>query len=242
MEYIVKNVLMILFVLLFTSCNVNSKPSIEQLFKDGQQYRIENKIKKAISNFKIIIEKYPGEDLSAEAQFQIADIFLNDTKDFEYAVKEFKIVVEKYPNHEVAKKSLFLIAYIYNNYINAYSDAMTYYNMFKDKYPNVNLIMPEMPLNETHSKNLKWEKKVGDIISKNETILEIEIDNKNIEIPAPASGILLEIIPRLNDIILAGDVIGRIGDELIPSVEYELNNLKDVQSKIDSLNFLVKQK
>ena len=31
-------------------------------------------------------------------------------------------------------------------------------------------------------------------------------------------------------------------DELMPSVEYELNNLKDVQSKSDSLNLLVKQK
>ena len=240
MEYIVKNVLMILFVLLFISCNVNSNQSIEQLLKDGQQYRIENKLKEAISIFKIIIENYPGDDLSAEAQFQIADIFLNDTKDFEYAVKEFKIVVEKYPNHEVAKKSLFLIAYIYNNYINAYSDAMTYYKLFKIKYPNVNVIMPEIEQFKINGSNLKWNKNVGEVITEDEIILEIEIDNNIIEVSAPASGILLEIIPKINDIVVKGDTIARIGDELIPSVEYELDNLKDVQAKIDTLKLLIK--
>ena len=189
----------------------------------------------------MIIDKYPGDDLSAEAQFQIADIFLNDTKDFEYAVKEFKIVVEKYPNHEVAKKSLFMIAYIYNNYINAYSDAMKYYKLFKMKYPNVNIIMPEIPQSKIHGSNLKWNKKVGEIITKNEAILVVEIENNNIEVFAPISGVLLEIIPKVNDIVLVDDIIGRIGDELIPSVEYELNNLIDVQSQIDVLKLKGKQ-
>ena len=94
----------------------------------------------SITSFKSIIKKFPQNELAAQAQFQIADIYLNDTKDFDFAVEEFTKVVNLYPNHEVAKKSLFMIAYIYNNYLEAYSDAIIHYNKFKNKYPNDELI------------------------------------------------------------------------------------------------------
>ena len=165
MEQFVKNILIIIITLLF-SCKSTYK-SVDQIWEEGQRYRIENNFKDAITNFKTIIEKYPNHEFSAKAQFQIADIYLNDIKNYDYAIKEFNAVVENYTDHEVAKKSLFMIAYIYNNYINAYTDAIIHYNLFKEKYPD---------------------------------------------------------------------------DELIPSVEYELNGLKDIQSQIDSLNSLLKEK
>ena len=149
------------------ACRGNVNKSATQLWEEGQEYRINENLKESITSFKSIILKYPDHDLSAEAQFQIADIFLNDTKDFEYAVKEFKIVVDKYPNHVVAKKSLFMIAYIYNNYINSYSEAIAYYNLFSKKYPN---------------------------------------------------------------------------DELMPSVNFELNSLIEIENQIDSLNSIVNTK
>ena len=126
-------------ILLFT-CNGSTNKSADKLWIEGKQYRSKEKLKESITNFKELIEKYPSHDLSAEAQFQIADIYLNDTKDFEFSVLEFKKVVENYPDEEVAKKSLFMIAYIYNNYIDAYSDAIVYYNLFKNKYPDDELI------------------------------------------------------------------------------------------------------
>ncbi len=163
MEKIVKNILLLvgLFVL---SCSGNANKSADQLWKDGQKYRIEEKLMESITSYKTIIEDFPLNQLAAQAQFQIADIYLNDTKDFEYAIEEFQKVVQEYPDHDVSKKSLFMIAYIYNNYLEAYSDAIINYKLFKDKYPT---------------------------------------------------------------------------DELIPSVEYELEGLKSIQTKIDSLNSIV---
>ena len=149
------------------SCGGDSNKNAVELWNDGQKYRSENKLKESITSYKIIQEKYPSNDLAATAQFQVADIYLNDVKDFEYAVEEFKNVIDKYPDHEVSKKSLFMIAYVYNNYLDAYSDAIMTYKIFKEKYPN---------------------------------------------------------------------------DELVPSVEYELDGLKDKQSIIDSLNSIVNQK
>ena len=159
-----KNINIMLVWLVIISCNVGTNKSAEQLWEEAQQHRVKENLKDSITGFKEIISRYPGHDLSAKAQFQIADIYLNDTKDFEYAVNEFKKVVDKHSNHEVAKKSLFMIAYIYNNYLDSYSDAIIYYNTFKEKYPD---------------------------------------------------------------------------DELIPSVQYELDGLKVIQSIIDSLNSTV---
>jgi len=167
MENIVKNILILLIGLLVLSCNSSSNKSPDQHWEDGQKYRTEEKLMESITSFKAIIKYYPLHELAAQAQFQIADIYLNDTKDFDFAVEEFQKVVKEYPNHEVSKKSLFMMAYIYNNYLDAYSDAIIKYNLFKDRYPD---------------------------------------------------------------------------DELIPSVEYELEGLKDIKNTIDSLNSIVNKK
>ena len=60
---------------------------------------------------------------------------------------------------------------------------------------------------------LEWKKKVGDSITKDEPLLEISTDKVDSEVPAPASGILLEIISNVNDTVPVGDAIGRIGDD-----------------------------
>ena len=51
-------------------------------------------MQESITIFKEIISTYPHHDLAAEAQFQIADIYLNDVKDFEIAIEEFKEVIK----------------------------------------------------------------------------------------------------------------------------------------------------
>ena len=167
MESLVKNINILFVWMLLISCNVGNNKSADQLWEEAQQHRIKENLKDSITGYKEIISKYPDHDLSAKAQFQIADIYLNDTKEFEYAVNEFKKVFDKHSNHEVAKKSLFMIAYIYNNYLDSYSDAIIHYNLFKEKYPD---------------------------------------------------------------------------DELIPSVQYELDGLKVIQSTIDSLNSTINNK
>ena len=162
-----KNIIIFLIGLYFISCGGSSNKNASELWKDGQGYRNENNLKESITSYKSIIDIYPSDDLAAEAQFQIADIYLNDAKDYDFALIEFQKVVDIYPNSTVSKKSLFMIAYIYNNYLNAYSDAIMTYKLFRKKYPN---------------------------------------------------------------------------DELIPSVEFELDGLKDIQSTIDSLNSIVNKK
>ena len=124
-------------IILIISCN-NQSP--EKLWNDAEKFRYDNKLKECIINLDLIMKNYSTHDLAGEAQFQKAEIYLNDIKDFDFSIEEFKKVIKKYPNHNVAKNSLFMIGYIYNNYLNAYSDAIENYNLFIIKYPDDELI------------------------------------------------------------------------------------------------------
>ena len=64
----------------------------------------------------------------------------------------------------------------------------------------------------------KWFKAVGDPVSRNEPLLEITTDKVTVEIAAPVSGVLAEILKPEGEAVEPGDVVGRIG-EGVPSGE-----------------------
>lgn len=60
---------------------------------------------------------------------------------------------------------------------------------------------------------LKWTKNVGDEVKKDETILEISTDKVDSEIPAPASGVLAEILAEPGKVVPVKDIIAYIETE-----------------------------
>ena len=62
----------------------------------------------------------------------------------------------------------------------------------------------------TRSQVLRWLKAIGDAVSEHEPLIEIETDKVTVEVPAPASGVLREIVKAEQDEIAPGDVLGRI--------------------------------
>jgi 2-oxoglutarate dehydrogenase E2 component (dihydrolipoamide succinyltransferase) len=69
-----------------------------------------------------------------------------------------------------------------------------------------------VPPNEegTRATVLKWCKRVGDAVTKDEPLVELETDKVTVEIPAPASGILIEIIKQANAEVIPAEVIARL--------------------------------
>src|SRR6476469_108514 len=57
---------------------------------------------------------------------------------------------------------------------------------------------------------LEWHAKVGDPIKRDETIVEISTDKVDVELPAPASGTVAEILVEEGDTVTVGQVIARI--------------------------------
>lgn len=57
---------------------------------------------------------------------------------------------------------------------------------------------------------LRWFKRIGDAVTEHEPLLELETDKVTVEIPAPATGKLLEILKVEQDAVEPGTILGRI--------------------------------
>jgi 2-oxoglutarate dehydrogenase E2 component (dihydrolipoamide succinyltransferase) len=55
-----------------------------------------------------------------------------------------------------------------------------------------------------------WLKSVGDRVEENDPLVELETDKVAVEVPAPAAGVLREIVLHSNDEAAPGAVLGRI--------------------------------
>lgn len=126
----------LLFLLMF-SCNSNS--NLNETWGEAVEFRQNSNLKEAITVFKKIASSKDNL-FAVKAQYQIADIYQNDIKDYTFAIQEFEKIIDSYPNSEFAKKSMFMLGYINSNYIESYDDAIKYYNMFLQKYPDDELV------------------------------------------------------------------------------------------------------
>ena len=60
---------------------------------------------------------------------------------------------------------------------------------------------------------LKWEYKVGDTIEEGETLVVIETDKVNAEIPAPTSGVIKSLGPDVGETVHVGETLAKIAEE-----------------------------
>ena len=97
----------------------------------------------------------------------------------------------------------------------------------------INVVMPKMGESITEGTILEWKKKVGDSIKKDEPLLEISTDKVDSEIPAPATGNLLEIIANVNDTVPVGDVIARIGEDG-ETIDPKQAKMRDESEKVET--------
>src|SRR5687768_8270063 len=75
------------------------------------------------------------------------------------------------------------------------------------------ILMPKMGESVQEGTILRWLKKPGDAIERDEIIAEISTDKVDTEIPSPAAGTLLEIVAQENETVEVGTVIARLGAE-----------------------------
>jgi 2-oxoglutarate dehydrogenase E2 component (dihydrolipoamide succinyltransferase) len=65
----------------------------------------------------------------------------------------------------------------------------------------VEMLMPQMGESIAEATISKWRKKPGDTVQKDEVILEISTDKVDSEIPAPAAGVLAELLFKEGDVV-----------------------------------------
>jgi 2-oxoglutarate dehydrogenase E2 component (dihydrolipoamide succinyltransferase) len=74
----------------------------------------------------------------------------------------------------------------------------------------VDLVMPKMGESIMEATILKWHKQPGDHVKEDETVLEIATDKVDTEVPSTVSGIVEEILFKVNDVVPVGAAIARI--------------------------------
>jgi 2-oxoglutarate dehydrogenase E2 component (dihydrolipoamide succinyltransferase) len=74
----------------------------------------------------------------------------------------------------------------------------------------VEMVMPKMGESIMEGTVIEWSKKVGDHIEQDETILEIATDKVDSEVPAPESGVLVEILAEAGETVEVGKPIAII--------------------------------
>ncbi|MHB1571363.1 MAG: biotin/lipoyl-containing protein, partial [Solirubrobacteraceae bacterium] len=77
----------------------------------------------------------------------------------------------------------------------------------------VDVVTPGGGESVTEGTILEWSVKVGDRVSDGDTIVEISTDKVDMELPAPASGTILEILAGDGETVTVGQVIARIAAE-----------------------------
>src|SRR5262252_8924968 len=74
------------------------------------------------------------------------------------------------------------------------------------------VLMPQMGESITEGTVVKWLKKVGDTVQRDEPLLEISTDKVDAEIPAPAAGVVTEILAKEGDTVAINTVLARLGE------------------------------
>lgn len=83
----------------------------------------------------------------------------------------------------------------------------------------VEVVMPQMGESIAEGTIVKWHKKVGDLVKKDETLLEISTDKVDSEIPSPASGRLAEIVVQEQTTVPVRTVIAYLETDAAAAVE-----------------------
>ncbi|HEX3946788.1 MAG TPA: biotin/lipoyl-containing protein, partial [Acidimicrobiales bacterium] len=72
--------------------------------------------------------------------------------------------------------------------------------------------MPQLGETVTEGTITRWMKGVGDQVERDEPLFEVSTDKVDSEVPAPASGILTEILVQEGDTVEVGARLAVIGD------------------------------
>lgn len=82
----------------------------------------------------------------------------------------------------------------------------------------LDVVVPQLSESVAEATLLQWHKKVGEAIARDENLIDIETDKVVLELPAPAQGVLIEIVRGDGSSVVAGELIARIDTEATATV------------------------
>ncbi|MCK4841708.1 MAG: 2-oxoglutarate dehydrogenase complex dihydrolipoyllysine-residue succinyltransferase [Methylococcales bacterium] len=72
---------------------------------------------------------------------------------------------------------------------------------------SLEILVPSLPESVSDATLATWHKKIGEFVNKNDNLVDLETDKIVLEVPAPKSGILTDILHQDGAIVVAGEVL-----------------------------------
>ncbi len=104
------------------------------------------------------------------------------------------------------------------------------------------ILVPVLGESITEATVTKWLKKKGDNVVADEAVVELETDKVNLEVPAPASGVISEINSKDGDTVEVGTVLGMISEGSVLKEEKEAEPVKGNIEKNNVINLEIEKK
>ncbi|MEB2353485.1 MAG: dihydrolipoamide succinyltransferase, partial [Burkholderiaceae bacterium] len=70
--------------------------------------------------------------------------------------------------------------------------------------------VPQLSESVAEATLLQWHRKAGEAVARDENLIDIETDKVVLELPAPAAGVLAQVIKGDGSTVVAGEVIATI--------------------------------
>ena len=104
------------------------------------------------------------------------------------------------------------------------------------------ILVPVLGESITEATVTKWLKKKGDNVVADEAVVELETDKVNLEVPAPASGVISEINSKDGETVEVGTVLGMISEGSALKEEKEAEPVKGNVEKNNVINLEIEKK
>ncbi|MEN8260322.1 MAG: 2-oxoglutarate dehydrogenase complex dihydrolipoyllysine-residue succinyltransferase [Pseudomonadota bacterium] len=93
---------------------------------------------------------------------------------------------------------------------------------------SIEVLVPNLPESVSDATLVAWHKQPGDVVKKDETLVDLETDKVVLEVPAVADGVLKRILRENGTTVISGDVLAILDTDAEtlktePSVEQELS-------------------
>lgn len=74
----------------------------------------------------------------------------------------------------------------------------------------IEVVVPQLSESVAEATLLTWNKKIGEVVVRDENLIDVETDKVVLELPAPAAGVLVEIIAADGATVASGQIIAKI--------------------------------
>jgi len=81
--------------------------------------------------------------------------------------------------------------------------------------------VPELPESVADGVLLEWHKQVGELVSRDDNLVDIETDKVVLEIPAPDTGVIKKILKNNGDVVTSGEVLAIVDADATTVVPHQ---------------------